>query len=56
MHDTRERLTGADVDEILRTEITDRLLAADNYDRGGRTDLASRLWREAKVLTAQLPG
>jgi uncharacterized protein len=51
----RRTLTDADVAEIVRAEIADRLRAADDYRRSARTERAERLQREASVLTAQLP-
>jgi uncharacterized protein len=51
----RRTLTDADVTEIVRAEIADRLRAADDYRRSAKTERAERLQREASVLTAQLP-
>jgi uncharacterized protein len=36
----RRMLSDADVDEIVRTEISERLRAADDYDCSGRADQA----------------
>ncbi len=47
----------AEVREILRTEVSDRLAAADQYERLGQLERAARLRAEADVLTGQLePG
>jgi uncharacterized protein len=51
----RRALTDADVDRIVQTEISERLQAADGYDRAGRAELAERLRSEAGILTGQLP-
>src|SRR5258707_4282256 len=49
--ETRRRsLSTADVDQIVRQEINERLLAADDYDRRGHSDRAQRLRSEASVL------
>ncbi len=51
----RRPLTDADVERIVRAEATDRLAAADEYERGGRHDHAERLRGEAAVLRRYLP-
>jgi uncharacterized protein YqeY len=52
----RLRLTPADLDAIMRTEITDRERAADDYAASGFADQAERLRREASVLQSILNG
>jgi len=47
----RRALTDADVERIVRTEISERLRAGDDYDRAGRPDQAERLRCEAGILT-----
>jgi len=51
----RRSLSNADVDAIVRTEISERLRAADDYDRAGRPEQAGRLRREAGVLAELVP-
>lgn len=50
----RRHLSGADVTRIVRAEITERLAAADEYERAGHAARADRLRREAQVLTGIL--
>ena len=40
--------------DLLRDEISDRLMAADEYEQAGRTDPAERLREEALALAAIL--
>jgi hypothetical protein len=44
----------AEIARIVRAEITDRLTAADDYDRLGRAEQSERLRAEAAVLAAHL--
>jgi uncharacterized protein YqeY len=44
----------AEVERIVRTEITDRRTAADEYERLGRPERADRLRAEAQALVTQL--
>src|SRR5580693_6898158 len=46
----RRRLSAGDVEEIVRTEVAERLAAARDYAQRGHTDQAERLRREARVL------
>ncbi|MBV9206853.1 MAG: hypothetical protein JO037_16010 [Actinobacteria bacterium] len=48
----RRRLSGAEVDEIVRVEITERQAAAREYEQTGHADRAARLQSEAQVLMA----
>jgi len=50
----RRRLTEADVVEIVRAEVAERQAAARDYERAGHAEQASRLRREAAVLTSAL--
>ncbi|WP_447006598.1 GatB/YqeY domain-containing protein [Saccharothrix isguenensis] len=50
----RRHLTEADLRSIVENEIRERGVAADEYDRLGRTDLAVRLRAEAEVLSRYL--
>jgi hypothetical protein len=50
----RLRLTPADLDAIMRTEIGERERAADDYEATGFADQAERLRREAGILTSVL--
>ncbi|MBO0822305.1 MAG: hypothetical protein J2P29_05825 [Actinobacteria bacterium] len=53
--ETRRRvLSAAEAEQIVRTEISDRLDAAARYDQAGHTDRAARLRHEAGVLEAAL--
>jgi len=47
----RRQLTQADIMAIASAEITDRLSAAEQYERLGRSDQSARLRREAAVLS-----
>jgi putative hydrolase of the HAD superfamily len=47
----RRELSEADIAAIVSTEITDRLSAAEEYERLGRSDQSARLRREAAVLS-----
>ncbi|WP_238412276.1 GatB/YqeY domain-containing protein [Saccharothrix deserti] len=51
----RRHLTEADLRSIVENEIRERSVAAEEYDRLGRTDLADRLRAEAEVLSRYLP-
>ena len=46
--------TPANLDAIMRTEISERERAADDYAAKGLADQAERLRREASVLTSAL--
>ena len=46
----RRHLTEADVRAIIQNEIQERLLAAEQYNKLGRTDLVERLRDEVEVL------
>lgn len=46
----RRSLSTAEVDQIIRAEIGERLIAAGDYDRRGHADRAERLRSEARVL------
>jgi uncharacterized protein YqeY len=46
----RRRLSGADVNEIIRAEISERQAAAREYEQAGHADRAARLRNEAQVL------
>jgi uncharacterized protein YqeY len=50
----RRRLTEANIEDIVRTEIADRAAAARDYHRAGRADRAERLRREAEILASHL--
>ncbi len=50
----RRELSERDVIEILRAEIGERVESADEYERLGRADLATRLRDEAAVLEPYL--
>jgi uncharacterized protein YqeY len=47
-------LTPAQVERIVRAEVTDREAAAVDYERAGQVEHADRLRGEAKVLTSYL--
>jgi hypothetical protein len=47
----RRELTETDVTAIITAEITDRLSAANDYDRLDRPEQSARLRREANVLS-----
>jgi uncharacterized protein len=48
----RKTLSAEELDEIVRTEITDRREAADHYRRAGQDEMADQLEREAGVLSS----
>ena len=50
----RRRLSAAEVEAIVRAEIVERELAADEYAANGLSDQAGRLKREADVLRSVL--
>jgi uncharacterized protein YqeY len=50
----RRVLSPADLNAIMRAEISERTQAADQYAASGFTDQAERLRREAAVLTSVL--
>jgi uncharacterized protein len=50
----RLRLTPADLDAIMRSEIGERERAAEDYEANGFADQAERLRREASILTSVL--
>jgi uncharacterized protein len=50
----RRRLTDADVRAIVEAEVRQRAAAAEEYDRLGRTEAATRLRAEADVLRRHL--
>lgn len=52
----RRALTAAEVEAIVRAEVTDRQAAAREYRRLGRPEHADRLLAEAAVLERHLPG
>ena len=52
----RRRLSGAEVDEIVRAEISERQAAAREYEQAGYAARAARLRSEAQVLIAVTSG
>lgn len=46
----RRHLTDADLRAIVEREVRERLAAAQEYERGGRGDVAERLRAEVEVL------
>lgn len=50
----RRDLTDADLRSVVETEIQERSVAASEYERLGRDDLAERLRAEAQVLSPYL--
>ena len=50
----RRVLDDAEVERIVRLEVSERLAAADEYDRLDKGDQAGRLRDEARALTAHL--
>jgi uncharacterized protein YqeY len=52
----RRPLTAAEVEAIVRAEVTERRAAALEYRRLGRPEHADRLLAEAAVLERHLPG
>jgi uncharacterized protein YqeY len=51
----RLHLTEADVRSIVEKEVRERTVAAQEYERLGRDDVAERLRSEAGVLSRYLP-
>jgi uncharacterized protein len=52
----RRTLSAAEVDQIIQAEISERLLAAGDYERSGHADRPQRLRSEAGVLTSVASG
>ena len=52
----RRELSDADITAIVAAEITERLTAANDYDRLDRPDRSARLRREATFLSDLLAG
>jgi uncharacterized protein YqeY len=52
----RRALTQAQIYEIIEAEIAERLAAAAGYENGGHAEQASRLRREAQVLSDLIEG
>jgi uncharacterized protein len=52
----RRSLSAAEVDQIVRTEISERLLAAGDYEHSGHADRAQRLRCEASALMLAMAG
>jgi hypothetical protein len=50
----RRRLSGVQVEEVVRAEVAERETAAAGYERAGQLEHAERLRAEAKVLTSYL--
>jgi uncharacterized protein YqeY len=50
----RRQFSDAELEEIVRAEITERQAAARAYTRSGHADQAGRLGREARVLMSAL--
>lgn len=50
----RRELSEGDIAALVRAEVTDRRVAAAEYERAGQVDAAARLIAEADVLTAHL--
>jgi hypothetical protein len=50
----RRALSGEDIAQIVRSEVTDREAAAVEYDRAGRPERAEALRAEARVLSSHL--
>jgi hypothetical protein len=50
----RRRLSGVQVEEVIRAEVAERETAAAGYERAGQLEHAERLRAEAKVLTSYL--
>jgi uncharacterized protein YqeY len=48
----RRALTAAQAQQIIESEISERLIAADVYDQGGHPGRAAQLRREAETLRA----
>jgi uncharacterized protein len=52
----RRSLSAAEIDRILRAEISEREAAAREYEHLGRADQAGRLRSEARVLSSAVAG
>jgi uncharacterized protein YqeY len=52
----RRDLSAAEVDQVVRAEISERLQAASDYERAGHSARAHRLRSEASVLASALSG
>jgi uncharacterized protein YqeY len=52
----RRSLSLAEMDQVVRAEIADRRVAADDYERSGHPVHAQRLRDEAAVLSSHLDG
>ena len=52
----RRHLSAADLEQIVRAEVSERLLAARDYERAGHADWARRLRSEASVLMLAAAG
>jgi uncharacterized protein len=50
----RRRLSGVQVEEVVRAEVAERETAAAGYERAGQLEHAERLRAEAEVLTSYL--
>jgi uncharacterized protein len=50
----RRDLSAADVDQIVQAEISERMKAADDYERSGHAARAEHLRAEASVLASAL--
>jgi uncharacterized protein len=50
----RRQLTGGQVRELLRAEVSDREAAAHAFEQAGQPERAERLRQEARVLSAYL--
>jgi len=48
----RRTLSTTEVDQIIQAQISERLLAARDYERSGHADRAQRLRSEAGILTS----
>ena len=46
----RRELTEAELEDVLRAEVDERVAAAGDYERSGRHERAERLRREAEVV------
>lgn len=51
----RRELTEAEVRSIIQNEVTERTVAAEEYEQLGRDDLAEQLRSAAEVLSRHLP-
>jgi uncharacterized protein len=52
----RRRLTGTQMEQILRAEVADREAAASTYEQAGQAEPAQRLRTEARILGTYLDG